>query len=56
VKIGTRPEAENHPPPVRRSWVRRAAKGAGFRTGFSVQSRYGYVCRVPTLRALRASR
>jgi hypothetical protein len=42
--------------PVRRSWVSRSAEGAAFQTGFSRKSRYGYVCRIPTLRALRAGR
>ena len=42
--------------PIRRSWVSRATKGASFRTGFTRRSRYGYVCRIPTLRALRVSR
>jgi hypothetical protein len=47
--------------PVRRSWVRRrsaksSAKRISFRTGFSKRSRYGYVCRTPTLRAARIDR
>jgi len=44
--------------PVRKSWVRRtgAAEAAGFTTGFSQKSRYGYVCRTPTLQALRVDR
>jgi hypothetical protein len=45
--------------PVRRTWVRRAAKSSRTptaRSGWSTRSRYGYVCRTPTLRAVRASR
>src|SRR4029079_12879171 len=45
--------------PVRRTWVRRAAKSSRSRTarpGGSTQGRYGYVCRIATLRAVRASR
>ena len=43
--------------PVRRTWVRRAAKSSrSARTGWSTQGRYGYVCRIATLRAVRAAR
>ena len=36
--------------PVRRSWLRRAGRSS--RTGFSRESRFGFVCRLPTSRAL----
>ena len=42
--------------PVRRSWVQRTSKATssvGFRTGFSTPSRYGFVCRLLSTRALR---
>jgi len=50
-----RPESgKTRKAPVRRTWVRRAraARTPSFRTGYSKRSRYGWVCRVVTLRAL----
>jgi hypothetical protein len=45
--------------PVRRSWVRKSRAASAARlgaTGWSKQGRYGYICRLATARAVRASR